>query len=260
MMRENGVKKIWASGGAVLNGWLSIPSAFSAEVNAHVGWDSLTVDLQHGVQDYLSLVPILQAISTTAVTPLVRVPANEPGIIMKCLDAGAYGVICPMVNTRQDAEQLVDWCRYPPAGKRSFGPIRASLYGGPEYAWCANDTIAVIPMIETEEAVRNLEAILSVPGIDGLYVGPVDLALSMGLPGALDPTEPAVLKAVDQILHAGKAHHVYAGVHCATPENAVRMIKRGFQFVSVINDSGFMTTAASACLGAIRQGIGTVSA
>jgi 4-hydroxy-2-oxoheptanedioate aldolase len=259
-MRENGVKKIWASGGAVLNGWLSIPSAFSAEVMAHVGWDSLTVDLQHGVQDYTSLVPILQAISATKVTPLVRVPANEPGIIMKCLDAGAFGVICPMVNARQDAEQLVAWCRYPPVGKRSFGPIRASLYGGPDYARDANDAIAVIPMIETEEAVANLEAILSVPGIDGLYVGPVDLALSMGLRGTLDPTEPAVLKAIEWILATARAHKIHAGLHCATPEYAVEMIQRGFQFVSVINDSGFMATAASACLGAIRQGIGSARA
>ncbi len=256
-MRENGVKKIWARGGAVLNGWLSVPSAFSAEVMAHVGWDSLTVDLQHGVQDYLSLVPTLQAISTTAVTPLVRVPANEPGIIMKCLDAGVYGVICPMVNTRQDAEQLVQWCRYPPAGTRSFGPIRAALYGGSDYAQAANDTIAVMPMIETEEAVKNVDAILSVPGIDGLYVGPVDLALSMGLRGALDPTEPAVWSAIERVLQAARTHHVYAGVHCATPENAVKMIQRGFQFVSVMNDTYFMTTGASACVRAMRQGLGT---
>jgi 4-hydroxy-2-oxoheptanedioate aldolase len=109
-------------------------------------------------------------------------------------------------------------------------------------------------MIETEEALTNLDGILSVPGIDGLYVGPADLALSMGLRGILDPTEPAVLKAIDQILHAAKARQVYAGLHCATPEYAVKMIRLGFQFVSVVNDSHFMTTAASACLGAIRRG------
>jgi len=123
-MRKNTVKEIWANGGAVLNGWCSIPSSFSAEVMAHQGFDSITIDTQHGVVDYQMAITMLQAISTTDVIPLVRVPWNDPGLLMKTLDAGAYGVFCPMINTADDAAALVRACKYPPQGIRSFGPIR----------------------------------------------------------------------------------------------------------------------------------------
>src|SRR3569623_931087 len=132
-MRENKNRSIWKSGGAVVNGWLAIPSSFSAEVMAHQGWDTLTVDYQHGVTVYASAVAMFTAISSTSTIPIARVPWLDPGIIMKTLDAGAYAIICPMVNSREDAEKFVYACRYPPEGGRSFGPIRASLYGGAEY-------------------------------------------------------------------------------------------------------------------------------
>ncbi|MGA2291578.1 HpcH/HpaI aldolase family protein, partial [Bradyrhizobium sp.] len=125
----NNVKKVWASGKAVVNAWLAIPSGFSAEVMAQCGFDSVTVDMQHGVQDYLSMVQCFQAMNGHPVTPMVRVPWNEPGIIGKVLDGGAYGVICPMINTKQEAENLVAYAKYPPRGTRSNGPIRAGLYG-----------------------------------------------------------------------------------------------------------------------------------
>jgi len=156
-MRENPLRRIWAEGRAAVNGWLAIPSSFSAETMAHQGWDSLTVDMQHGVVDYQTAVTMLAAISTTDVTPLVRVPWLDPGIIMKMLDAGAYGVICPMVNTVADAETLVGACRYPPAGRRSFGPIRALLYAGADYPKHANETVIAFAMIETQEALDNLD-------------------------------------------------------------------------------------------------------
>ena len=129
-MRPNRVREIWQAGGAVINGWCGIPSGFSAEVMAHMGWDSLVVDMQHGIVDYQAMVSMLQGISTTAVTPMVRVPWNTPADIMKSLDAGAYGVICPMVNSRRECEAFVGACRYAPRGYRSSGPIRATLYGG----------------------------------------------------------------------------------------------------------------------------------
>ena len=171
-MRENTVKSIWAKGGVVVNGWLSIPSSFSAEVMAHQGFDSLVVDMQHGVVDYQTAVTMLQAISTTGVIPFARVPWNDPAHIMKILDAGAYGIICPMINSRKEAEQLVRTCKYAPKGYRSFGPVRASIYAGSDYALHANDTIVVMPMIETKEAVQNIDEILSTPGVDAIYVGP----------------------------------------------------------------------------------------
>ena len=132
-MRENTLRRAWATGRKTVNGWLSIPNSFAAEVMAHQGWDSLTVDMQHGVVDYQAMVGMLQAISTTATVPMVRVPWLEPGIMMKSLDAGAYGVICPMVNSAEEAEEFVSYCRYPPRGQRSFGPIRAMLYAGADY-------------------------------------------------------------------------------------------------------------------------------
>jgi 4-hydroxy-2-oxoheptanedioate aldolase len=168
-MAQNELKRRWKEGKAAVNGWLAIPSAFVAEVMAQCGWDSVTVDLQHGVQDYLSMVACFQAMNAYPVTRLVRVPWNEPGIIGKVLDGGAYGVICPMVNTKQQCEALVSACRYPPMGTRSNGPIRAGAYGSAgEYQKTANDEVLVIPMIETREALDNLDAILDVRGIRDL--------------------------------------------------------------------------------------------
>src|SRR3990172_10310953 len=138
-MRENTVKTAWGAGGVTYGAWLGIPSSFSAEVVAHQGFDYITVDMQHGLIDYQMAVTMLQAISTTASMPFVRVPWNEPGIIGKMLDAGAYGVVIPMVNSRAEAEAAVGACRYAPKGYRSFGPIRASYYGGSDYATEANN-------------------------------------------------------------------------------------------------------------------------
>ena len=164
------------SGKACVNAWLAIPAGFSAEVMAQCGFDSVTVDMQHGVQDYLSLVQCYQAMDRYPITPMVRVPWNEPGIIGKVLDAGAWGVICPMINTPAEAKALANACLYPPKGRRSNGPIRAGAYGeGTSYQSVANDEVLVIPMIETQEALDNLDGILDVPGISGIYVGPSDL-------------------------------------------------------------------------------------
>src|SRR6201981_1119872 len=150
----NKVKQIWASGKAVVNSWLAIPSGFSAEVIAQCGFDSVTVDMQHGVQDYLSMVQCFQAMDKHPVTPMVRVPWNEPGIIGKVLDGGAYGVICPMINGPDDTAALVNACRYPPLGRRSNGPIRAAMYGAVAgYQKTANDEVLCLPMIETRQAV-----------------------------------------------------------------------------------------------------------
>src|SRR5947208_252739 len=156
---------------------------------AHQGFDSLTVDMQHGVVDYQVAVTMLQAVSTTPVIPLARVPWNDPARLMKILDAGVYGVICPMVNTRAQAEALVAACKYAPRGYRSWGPVRASIYAGADYGDHANDDLIVMPMIETAEAVKNIDAILSVPGVDAVYVGPSDLSLTLSARGRV-PTSP----------------------------------------------------------------------
>ena len=155
-------------GKPIINGWLQIPSSFSAEVMSHQGWDSLTIDMQHGVIDYPNALQMLQAISTTDVTPLARVNWNEPGQIMKILDAGCYGVICPMVSNKSEAEKFVQACMYPPKGYRSYGPVRGLIYGGVDYGDHANDEILKIAMIETKEALDKLDEIMGTKGIDGI--------------------------------------------------------------------------------------------
>jgi 4-hydroxy-2-oxoheptanedioate aldolase len=252
-VRENKLKSIWARGEAVVNGWLSIPSAFSAEVMAHQGFDSLTVDMQHGVIDYQVAVTMLQGISTTGAMPLARVPWNDPARLMKILDAGVYGVICPMVNTRGEAEALVRACKYPPRGYRSWGPVRASIYAGADYGDHANDDIVVMPMIETAEAMKNLDDILSVPGVDGVYVGPSDLSLALGLKPRLDQTDAPVVEAQQKIAEACKRHGVVAGIHNSTATYALKMIAQGYQFVTLASDSRHMAMKAAEEVAVVRK-------
>ena len=249
----NRLKQLWDSGKPAVNGWLAIPNGFSAEVMAQAGWDSVTVDLQHGVQDYMSMVQCFQAMQSHPVLPMVRVPWNEPGIVGKVLDAGAYGIICPMINTRAEAEAFVSYCRYPPAGKRSNGPIRAGIYGvSTSYQSTANQEVLCLPMIETQEAVDNLDAILDVPGIDAVYIGPSDLGFSMGLIPVLDREEQVILDIYARILEGTKRRGLGACVHCGSAAYAARMIKMGFNLVTIGNDSGLMLTAARAAVTAAR--------
>ena len=251
-MRPNRLRTIWKSGDAAVNGWLAIPNGFSAETMAHQGWDTLTIDLQHGVVDYQAMVGMLQAISTTPTVPIVRVPWLEPGILMKTLDAGAYGVICPMVNTREDAQKLVAWTHYAPRGTRSFGPVRALLYGGADYPQHANDTIVTFAMIETAKAVDNLDDILSVEGLDAIYIGPSDLSLALGCRPVFDDVDPKAAQAIDHILARAKAHGVVAGIHNGNPEGALARIAKGFQFVTVSSDARLMAAGAQQVLAKMR--------
>ena len=253
-MRENNLRKIWKTGGAAVNGWLAIPNGFSAETMAHQGWDTLTIDLQHGVVDYPSMVTMLQAISTTPTVPVVRVPWLEPGILMKTLDAGAYGVICPMVNTREDAQRLVAYTHYAPRGTRSFGPVRALLYGGADYPQHANDTIVTFAMIETAQALDNLDDILSVEGLDAIYIGPSDLSLSLGCKPTFDDLDPKAAQAVDHILERAKAHGVVAGIHNGRADVALARIAKGFQFVTVSSDARLMAAGAQQIVSAMHAG------
>lgn len=261
-MRKNTLKEIWARGGAVLNGWCSIPSSFSAEIMAHQGFDSITIDMQHGLVDYQVAVTMLQAISTTAVIPLTRVPWSDPARLMKILDAGSYGVICPMINTPADAEALVRACKYPPWGFRSFGPIRAKYYGGGsthgggDYHEFADEETLVIPQIETREAIRNLDRILDVRGIGAIYIGPSDLSMALGKEPRKGQSDPEVIAAIETILAAAKRHGVPAGIHTNSAEVAVQMIERGFQLASLQSDDRFLMARAKQEVDAVRGGLG----
>jgi len=253
-MRANRLREIWKSGGAAVNGWLAIPNSFSAETMAHQGWDTLTIDLQHGMIDYQAMVPMLQAISTTPTVPIVRVPWLEPGIIMKSLDAGAYGVICPMVNTREDAQKFIAWSSYAPQGTRSFGPIRALLYGGADYPAHANDSIVRFAMIETAQALDNLDAIMSVEGLDAIYIGPSDLSLALGCRPVFDDVDPPVAQAIDHILERATAHGLKAGVHNGIAEGALARIAKGFRFVTIGSDARLMAAGSQQVLAKMRAG------
>jgi 4-hydroxy-2-oxoheptanedioate aldolase len=251
-MRENRLRSLWRSGAAAVNGWLTIASSFCAETMAHQGWDSLVIDVQHGIVDYQAMVGMLQAISTTDTVPLARVPWLEPGILMKTLDAGAYGVICPMVNTREDAQKLVAYTHYAPRGTRSFGPLRAQLYGGADYAQHANDTIVTFAMIETAQALDNLDDILSVEGLDAIYIGPADLSLALGCRPTFDDIDAKAEQAIDHVLERAKAHRVVAGVHTGSAEAALKRIAKGFQFVTVKSDARLMAEGAQQVLTRMR--------
>jgi 4-hydroxy-2-oxoheptanedioate aldolase len=183
--------------------------------------------------------------------PIVRVPWLEPGIVMKSLDAGAYGVICPMVNTRDDAARLVSYARYAPKGTRSFGPVRAALYGGADYAAKANDTVVTFAMIETAQALDNLDAILTVEGLDAIYIGPSDLSLALGCAPVFDDVEPKVAEAIKHIAARAKAHGVTAGVHNGRADVALARIALGFRFVTLGSDARLLASGSQALLSAM---------
>ena len=251
-MKENRLRTLWAADKAAMNGWLALPSAFAAEVMAHQGWDTLTIDLQHGVIDYSAMVGMLQAIGTTATVPIVRVPWLEPGIIMKSLDAGAYGIICPMVSTADDAARLVACTHYAPRGTRSFGPIRAGLIHGADYASRANDTIVAFAMIETAQALENLDAILAVEGLDAIYIGPSDLSLALGCKPVFDDVEPKAAQAIEHIMARAKAHGVTAGIHNGRADVARARVDLGFRFVTLGSDARLLAAGSQELLGAMR--------
>ena len=252
-MRPSRIRQVWEQDRVVLNGWLAIPSSFSAEIMAKQGWDSLTIDMQHGLIDYQAAVEMLTGISTTEVAPLVRVPWLDSGIIMKMLDAGSYGILCPMINNRRDAEELVSACRYPPRGHRSYGPIRALPYAGADYLEHADETIVVLALVETKEALNNLDDIMTVEGLDGVYVGPSDLSLSLGLQPKIEPDEPKLLEAFDTILATSVRHGIQVGIHTATASYAKRMVGKGFQFVTVSSDARLVMTGASDAVSELRR-------
>jgi 4-hydroxy-2-oxoheptanedioate aldolase len=251
-MRENDLKRLLAGGGRGINGWVAIGDPFTVEQYAAQGFDSVTVDLQHGAADVGGLIPLLQAIGLCGATAMVRVPWNDPAYVMRVLDAGAYGVICPMVNDAAQARAFVTAGRYPPLGSRSAGPFRASHVAGADYVQAANDEVLLLAMIETREAFSNLDEILSVEGLDGIYVGPSDLALSLGKPPTLAPDDPDVLRTMAGIAEGARRHGLIAGVHTDAPATAVRRFDEGFHFCTLLNDVRLLVDAARRMVGELR--------
>jgi 4-hydroxy-2-oxoheptanedioate aldolase len=261
-MIPNGIRQNWAAGKPVINGWLSIACPFTAEIMAAQGYDSITIDLQHGLVGYEVATAMLQAMRASGVTPMVRAPWLDPADIMKALDAGAYGVICPMINTREEAERLVSYVRYPPNGVRSFGPTRTNFSAGADYGQHADSEVLCFAMIETAEAFANVDAIASTPGLDGLYIGPADLTLGLTgrkYPTGFDREEPEMVDAIKRILAAAHTAGIRACLHNGTPAYAAKAVEWGFDLVTISNDVRLLASAAQASVAAARMLLGEQS-
>jgi len=244
-MRKNKLKTIVNSGDPIYCGWLHIPNTWTAEIMTNIGWDCLTVDMQHGLHSMETAIQMFQAISTTKTIPLARVNWNQPGDIMRLLDGGAYGIICPMINTKEECTAFVGACRYPPLGYRSYGPTRARVYGGLDYGDYANEEIMTIAMVETAEAVENIDDICAVATLNGIFIGSGDLRLSLTGSALKTKDSKAFDDAVNKILQSCKKHGVMAGIWCSTTEDATIMITKGFQFIALKSDSMMLTEFAS---------------
>lgn len=241
----------WRAKEPSLGIWSNLPDIHMAELLSRMEVDWICFDLQHGLMDYSDLTRLLPAITGVATTPLVRVAANQPDQIGKALDAGAQGVIVPMVNSADDARRAVAACRYPPQGSRSCGPMRDALLEGMGYLATANEQVACLVMIETQEGLRNLEEIAAVEGVDGLFVGPMDLCYGLGLtPGSF--TDPAFSAAIGDILKACKQNDLAAGIFGINGELAANAIQNGFDFASIGTDISFIRNGALQALSAAR--------
>lgn len=258
-MITNRIREIWAEGRPVLHGWLSIGNPFTAEIMAAQGYDALTVDWQHGALDYSDLLPMFQAMRASGVVPGARVPWLDPGPIMKVLDAGAMQVICPMVNTAEQAAEFVSYLRYPPQGQRSWGPTRASFAQGANIHAEANAQVIGWAMVETRQAMDNLDAIAATPGLDGIYVGPADLTLSLSEgrnPPGFDREEPEMIEALQEIVAACRRHGIRAALHCGTVDYAARAIGWGYDLTTISSDVRLLAGAASDSVRAFRAAVG----
>ena len=221
--------------------WLKVPSSVTAEVAALSGFDYVCIDMQHGFSDRNDLIPMLQAIQPHTPRAIVRVPSNEPSVIGWALDAGATGVIVPLVNSAEEAEKAVKACLYPSKGNRSMGPTRAERVFGEEYVQGVGDSIQCLPMIETLDALNNLESILSVDGVDSIYVGPSDLSVNLGLPKGNNDGNPKFDEALEIIVSSCEKYNVVPGIHANSSLADIRQ-QQGFRILTVVEDDGAMST------------------
>lgn len=255
-MRPNTALRAWRAGKQTVGAWLAIPSSFTAEAMANAGYDWLCIDMQHGLIDYKDAVAMMTAISTTNTIPFVRVGWNDPSTIMKVLDAGAYGVVVPLVNNREEAERAVWAAKYPPQGGRSSGPARVSFYAGDGYQDHSNEETAVIVMIETKEGIANIDEILSVPGVDCAYIGPSDLAYALDMKPTGDNRDERHQQVCMELMEACKRHGVAPGMHTGGLEFTTKWLKAGFQMVTMGSDMNAMRVKVAADLAAVRGDTG----
>lgn len=259
-MRTNQVKEKLKRGEPTLGAWLSLPSVPSARIMARLGFDWLVVDMEHSAQNPTLMADMIATIVDSGTcTPFVRLPGQSVEWFKWALDAGAWGVIVPMVNTREEAQQAIAYAKYPPLGSRSiggtFGPYGFGITNWPEYVQAANNETLIAIQIESVQALEHLDAILSVPGIDVAFVGPNDLHAQLGLAPSTDGTEPEFVEALERIRSGARQHHVALGIFSRDGEAAARRIHQGFQMISVITDVSSMISAARHNLHIARESI-----
>jgi 4-hydroxy-2-oxoheptanedioate aldolase len=231
----------WQTGQAAFGLWAAISSSLTVELAAAAGFDYVCVDMQHGLSDERAMTSMLQAIDAGGATSLVRVAGNEPWLIMRALDLGAAGVIVPLVNNAAEAARAVSACRYPPEGTRSYGPSRAELVLGTNVPAELAAAVLCFVMIETAEGLDRVDEIASVPGLDGLYIGPSDLSVSLGLVPRVGG--PELEEAIVRVRETAHAHGLAAGMHCANGQAAAVRAGEGFELVTVAVDSSLYRAA-----------------
>ena len=255
-MKTNLLKRLLISGQAARGCWLGVPSPFSARLLARLPLDWLVVDAEHAPIDGQTLSLMVAAIlEANGPAPLVRIAQSTPQNIKQALDTGAYGIIAPMINTAEEARQVVAWSRFPPQGVRSFGSFYAALGFGQsmgEYLHTANEQVLVGIQIESETAIANLDEIFAVKGIDLVFVGPIDLSISLGVEPFTGTSDPAFQRALNLVIESAKPHRLPLGIYCANGKIADERIRQGFQFVNVSSDTGGLVSHVQAELDASK--------
>jgi 4-hydroxy-2-oxoheptanedioate aldolase len=249
-MRTNFVKEKLKLGEPALGAWLSLPSVATARVMARLGFDWLVVDMEHSAQSPILMADMVATIADAGTSaPMVRVPYNSVEWFKWALDAGAWGVVVPMVNSREEVQRAVEFSKYPPLGNRSiggvFGPYGFGTTDRPSYEQVANDEILMIIQIESIQALQNLDEILSVPGIDVAFVGPNDLHAQLGLIPSSDGAEPEFVAALERVQEVAKKHHLALGIFSSNGNAALARVNQGFQMISVTTDASSLIAAAT---------------
>ncbi|WP_119066121.1 HpcH/HpaI aldolase family protein [Rubrobacter indicoceani] len=248
----NTLKEKLASGETAFGFWGMLPASFGAEMAAGAGYDYVSLDQQHGLIGVGDAVPFFQAVRAGGATPVSRVERNDPTVIGRALDFGAQAVIVPLVNNAQEAAEAVAACRYPPRGKRSYGPVRAGEIFGSADPEDLDSGVLCFVMIETGEGLDNVDEIAATPGIDGIYIGPADLALGLGLAPALEVSDDKHAAAIDKIRLACEENGIIPAIHTESGAQSKKHAEAGFRMITVTSDYGLIRDGAPAMLSEAR--------
>lgn len=250
------LKPRFDNGDTLYAAWHSFAAPQVAVALARDGWDAVVIDMQHGQSDFADMADAVAGVAAAGAAPVVRVGIGDEVLLGRAPDAGAVGVICPMINSGQEAAAFARSCKYPPLGQRSFAGVRAldvHRMSGPDYLKAANDLVLTFAMVETAQALKHIDSIASTPGIDAVFVGPNDLSVSLSDGGAVDPTLPKVEQALRLVLRKCAAHKVVAGAFANTPEIARTYREMGFSFIAVASDATYLSAGSRAILKAAKQ-------